>query len=75
MSLQDIVRYLMDKLGDSPVDDAENLEEEPGNLRLLQEDQDTISLIKYDKQVKILNSKVLEFDITAYGYIKLNIKL
>ena len=46
------------------------------NKRLLvREDDEQVSLVKYDKNVQILNSTLLSYKIQAYGYIKLNIEL
>lgn len=47
----------------------------PGKERLLLEEDGSLSLIKYDKEVTILKTNIIGFKIGVFGYFKLNLKL
>lgn len=41
----------------------------PGDVRLLLEADGSLKIIGYDKQVSILNTNLVGFQIGAYGYL------
>lgn len=67
MTVEEMINYV---LGKNSSDEGE-----PGETRLLLEEDGSLSLIKYEKDIKILSTNVLGFKIKAFGYMKVNLNL
>ena len=67
VSVEGLINYILD------VDEQDYAH--PGEYRLLLEEDGSLSLIKYDKNIEILGTNVIGFKIGAFGYVKLNLRL
>lgn len=47
----------------------------PGTTRLLAEDDGSVTILNYEKQVSIFSTNVVGFKIAAYGYTQINVKM
>ena len=66
MNVEELINHVLGK---------ESSEGEPGDFRLLLEEDGFISIMKYNKEVKILSTNVLGFKIKLYGFTRLKLNL
>ena len=66
MTVEELINHVLGK---------DSSEGEPGDVRLLLEEDGSLSLMKYGKEVKILSTNVLGFKIKLYGFTRLRLNL
>ena len=66
MTVEELVNFILGK---------DELDSEVEPARLLLEEDGSLSLIKFDKDIKLVSTNVLGFKVLAYGYTKLNLNL
>ena len=63
MTVQEMINYIL------------GTDDEPEEVRLLLEEDGSLSILKWNKEVKIVSTSILGFKIKAFGYIKINLKI
>ena len=50
-------------------------DDEPEPVRLLLEEDGSLSLVKWNRDIKIVSTNILGFKVMAFAYVKLNLNL
>ena len=50
-------------------------DDEPEEVRLLLEEDGSLSILKWNKDVKIVSTNILGFKVMAFGYVKINLNI
>lgn len=67
LSVEQLINFVL-----GAYDEAENA---PGTARLLLNADGSFTILEFDKQIKILMTNIIGFQIGAYGYMELRLSL